>query len=350
MDISQFDYSLPKELIAHKPADPRDSSKLLCLDRQTGKITHHHFYDLPALLRTDDVLVFNQTKVFPARLLGHKTTGGKAEILLLQPVSTDSWRAIGRPCLKVGQVLCFDRQLTATVKETLSSGEVVVQFSASGDNLINLIDQLGHTPLPPYIHSHYPESKLRRQYQTVYAKKLGSAAAPTAGLHFTPELFEKLKQLGVQLEYVTLHVGLGTFKPISEEQISTGKLHKEPYFIDEDTKDRIIEARKAGRRIISVGTTTARVLESYAATGNLSGDTDLFINPPYQFKLIDGLITNFHLPQSSLLMLVSSFVSKPNTKSEFSTFSESSLGKAYDEAVANNYRFFSFGDAMLISE
>jgi S-adenosylmethionine:tRNA ribosyltransferase-isomerase len=319
-----FYYDLPPELIAQAPVSPRDHSRLLTIDRKTGALDHYHFYELPKLLRPDDVLVFNQTKVIPARLYGTKPTGGKVEILLLRNTGNDIWEIISHPGLKPGQIVNFSSKLFASVKSPNT-----LQLSS---NNYQLLTKLGHTPLPPYIHSTKKESILRRQYQTVYANKAGSAAAPTAGLHFTQKLLARLPQ---QKEYLTLHVGLGTFKSPTPAQIKSKTLHHEYYELSKEVASRLKKAKSSGRRIIAVGTTTARVLE----TTNLkpqSGETNLFIQPGYKFKVIDGLITNFHLPGSSLIMLVSAFSSWPIIKN------------AYETAISQNYRFFSFGDACLI--
>ncbi len=355
--LDHFNYSLPQENIAHSPAHPRDTSKLLVLSRSTGEIQHKHFYDLPDLLTANDVLVRNNTKVLPARIFGTKPTGGKCEILLIRQLehgtNTCSWECMTKPGLKIGQTVSFEgSDVQATCMEitdftrTLEFNQPIQEFYIS-------LDKIGHTPIPPYIRwDIHDEKELREIYQTTYAKITGSVAAPTAGLHFTPEIDEKLKQKGVQIEEVTLHVGLGTFLPLQDEQLKTGKLHHEFYEVTPKVAERLNEAKKQGKRIISVGTTTTRVLETCAnENGELipgSGDTDLMIQPGDTFKFIQAMITNFHLPKSSLLMLVSAFVSIPNTTHEFTTFEHTTVGKAYAEAIANSYRFYSFGDAMLI--
>jgi S-adenosylmethionine:tRNA ribosyltransferase-isomerase len=353
-----FDYPLPPNLIAHQPLEPRDHSRLMKLDRFASSISHHHFYDLPQLIDSNSVLVLNQTKVFPARLFGRKPTGGKVEVLLIRQLQQDSWLALIKPGLKLGQNIIFDSQLQAQVIfRDISKSETEIRFNQSGVDFWQTLDRLGHTPVPPYIHTTLSEKQLRQRYQTIYAKTTGSAAAPTAGFHFTPTIFEQLRQIGVQIEYITLHVGLGTFQPLQEENLLLGKLHPEVYQIDEDVALRLNQAKAQGKKIMAVGTTTVRTLESAAQAGSLgsnsilvpgSGVTQLFIHPPYQFKFVDHLITNFHLPQSSLLMLVTAFVSQPNTPAPFTTFPESLVGQGYTQAVSQNYRFFSFGDAMLI--
>jgi len=334
MNLSDFNYDLPEELIGQKAIEPRDSCKLLVLDKKSGIISHLVFRDLVSLLDDNFVLVLNDTKVFPARLYGHKDTGGKIEVLLLKQITPSSFTCILRGKIKDDQKLIFSDNLSATI----STGEI--KFNQSGTDLLSTLDDLGKTPLPPYIHSIESEKKLREQYQTVYAKEKGSAAAPTAGLHFTPELLENLNHNGVQIEYLTLHVGLGTFKPVTNEQILTKTLHTESFSISQETADRLNHAKSQGKKIIAVGTTTCRCLESQTdESGNIKsgvGETNIFIQPGYQFKFVDGMITNFHLPQTSLLMLVSALSSKEI------------ILNAYNEAVKNKYKFFSFGDAMLI--
>ena len=330
-----FDYKLPPELIANAPTQYRDHCRLLTLNKNTGAIGHKHFYDLLDILTQNDVLVLNQTKVFPARIYGHKSTGGKVEILLLEQLTGSIWRALAHPGLKKGTSLVFDQNLHGVVIEFYqNTGEVDVEFNQGGADMFATLHQIGHTPIPPYIHSVQSEVELRSSYQTVFAKNIGSAAAPTAGLHFTSELIQKLKDKNVSIEYVTLHVGLGTFQSLKEENLISGKLHHESYLIDPETAVRLQKYKLEKKRIIAVGTTTVRTLESYAITGLTSGSTDLFIYPPYVFRYVNGLITNFHLPQSSLLMLVSSLAP--------------SVLDAYKEAIILKYRFFSFGDAMLI--
>lgn len=319
---ADYDYFLPPELIANSPVSPRDHSKLLVINRSSNQISHHHFYNLPQFLTSNDVLVLNQTKVFPARIFGTKPTGGRVEVLLLRQTDLNSWEYISRPGIK--DIVNFDYGLTARVDNNY------LIFNIGGNDFLTILDRIGHTPIPPYIHNSSSESLLRQQYQTVYAKDSGSAAAPTAGLHFTPALLEELHQRNVQIEYLTLHVGLGTFQPLREENLKSGKLHTEYYSIDRATITRLTQAKSVGKRIIAVGTTTTRALE----TGFNQTSTDIFIYPPYKFKFVDALVTNFHLPQTSLLMLVASMY--PD------------ILDAYKIAVDNKYRFYSFGDACLI--
>ena len=352
MNISKFNYVLPKNRIAQTPASPRDSSHLLVIDRKIGKISHHHFYDLPDLLTPNDVLVFNETKVIPARIIGKKNTGGKVEILLNKEISPDTWEVIFGGKLKVGSIVIFE----GLVGKVLELGNYIakIQFNKSGSALKSTFEKLGKTPLPPYIVPQDPESKIRRQYQTVYARLEGSVAAPTAGLHFTRRLLEKLKAKGIQTEYLTLHVGLGTFAPVKEREIEKHHIHSEYFELSKETANRLNKWKSEGKRIIAVGTTTTRVLETVAnenstlKTTSLKGMANLFIYPPRKLNFVDALITNFHLPESTLLALVSAFVSYPNTKEKFKDFDSSLIGKAYREAIKKKYRFYSFGDASLI--
>lgn len=330
-DPKSFDYHLPPSLIADSPVSPRDHSKLLVINHQTDEITHRHFYDLADLLTPNDVLVLNQTKVFPARIFGTKPTGGKVEVLLLRQINLNTWEFISKPAIKTE--INFSHGLVGHI----DNNHIV--FNIGGNEFLNVLDQIGHTPIPPYIHSSLSEKKLRQKYQTVYARHSGSAAAPTAGLHFTQDLLDKLHQKNIQIEYLTLHVGLGTFQPLREEHLKSGRLHHEYYSIDPDTAVRLTQAKSAGKRIIAVGTTTTRALESYfsdhcSPITDHQRSTDLFIYPPYKFKFVDSLITNFHLPQTSLLMLVASMYPK--------------ILDAYQIAIKNNYRFYSFGDACWI--
>lgn len=370
--LAKYDYSLSENKIANQPVSPRDHSKLLVLDRQSGQFADYHFYDLPDFLSDNDVLVLNQTKVFAARLIGKKQTGGKVELLLIKQVEDNAFEAISKPGLKVGQKLFFPRRdylenqgdldledllQAQVVFRDEDSAKVKVIFNRSSVSLLQEIDRCGLTPLPPYIHSKQSEDEIRQEYQTVYAKEEGSAAAPTAGLHFTEEVLTKLKVKGVQIEKVTLHVGLGTFAKLTEENLANKTLHSEYYEIDQETADRLNQAKKSGKRIIAVGTTSTRSLESAvllsASKSELKAvarETNIFIDPPYKFNFIDALITNFHLPKSSLLMLVSAFVSKPNGRKDFTDFSSSIVGQAYQHAIESDYRFFSFGDAMLIAD
>lgn len=344
-----FDYNLPSGSIANQPVTPRDHSKLMVIDRNSGHIDNLHFFDLVDILTKNDVLVLNQTKVFPARLIGHKTTGGKVEILLLRQINASTWIGLSHPGLKINQTLLFKSDLTAKIIDAnKSTGEVTIEFNFLGQEFLKILYDIGQTPTPPYIHNCQPEDIVRHQYQTVYAKESGSAAAPTAGLHFTKNLLHKLKAKGIQIEFITLHVGLGTFQPLKSENLITGKLHHETYEITKATADNLNLAKLSGKRIIAVGTTTARTLETSSVLIPTKGETDLFIYPPYQFKFIDSLITNFHLPQSSLLMLVTAFCYYPNTNFKFTDFKSSIISQAYLSAIKSDYRFFSFGDAMWI--
>ena len=343
MNIEEFDYDLPKELIAQTPLEDRSSSRLLVLNKNNGKIKHEHFYNIVNYLKKGDVLVLNDTKVIPARLIGVKEeTGAVIELLLLKDIGNDTWECLSRPAkrLKVGTLVSFgDGMLKATVTKKLDEGMVQVKLSYEGI-LMEILDKLGTMPLPPYIHEKL-ENKDR--YQTVYAKNIGSAAAPTAGLHFTEELLKKIEELGVIVCFVTLHVGLGTFRPVEVENILDHHMHSEFYVMDEKTADILNEAKKDGRRIIAVGTTSTRTLETIASKNDghfvaCSGNTDIFIYPGYTFKGIDCLITNFHLPKSTLVMLVSALAGREH------------ILQAYQEAVNDKYRFFSFGDAMFITD
>lgn len=339
MRTDDFDYYLPKELIAQHPAQKRDMSRLLVMDKKTGEIEHKHFYDIIDYLNAGDVLVINNTKVIPARLMGLKK-GGTAhiEVLLLKQVGeTDQWEVLVHPGkrAKVGTEIIFgDGRLTAKVIADTDTGRIV-EFSYEG--IFNeILDQLGTMPLPPYI-TEYDGDMSR--YQTVYAKFAGSAAAPTAGLHFTEELLEEIKQKGVEVVEVLLHVGLGTFRPVQVDDVTKHKMHTEFYSVSQEAAERLNKAKAEGRRIISVGTTSTRTLESAFKDGKIeagSGETDIFIYPGYEFKVVEALITNFHLPKSTLVMLVSALASK-----EF-------ILHAYEVAVEEKYRFFSFGDAMFI--
>lgn len=340
MKTSDFYYDLPKELIAQTPLKDRSSSRLLVVNRQTGELSHRHFTDIADYLNPGDCLVMNDTRVIPARLYGVKEgTGGKIEFLLLNRKNRDEWEVILRPGKKAkpGARFVFgDGMLTAEVIDTVNDGNRIVRFSYDG-LFENILDKLGEMPLPPYITEHLDD---RERYQTVYSRHEGSAAAPTAGLHFTPELLKKIESRGVKLVYVTLHVGLGTFRPVKVDDVENHRMHSEFYVIDEDSANTINETHRRGGKVISVGTTSTRVLETVADNSGevhaQSGWTDIFIYPPYRFKCVDSLITNFHLPESTLLMLVSAFSSKEI------------IMNAYKEAVDNRYRFFSFGDAMFI--
>lgn len=350
-------YALPSDHIAQEPATPRDSSKLLLLNKVSGVISHHTFRDLPTLLRSGDVLVRNTSRVIPARLHGTKPTGGKIEVLLnrLLDPQTNSWECLLKPGLKTTTVLTFPNKLSGEVSKPVQGDFTFqIKFNCSIEQLYEYLDFSGQVPLPPYVEhtQNHPESYWKTVYQTTYAKEKGSVAAPTAGLHFTKELDTQLRAMGVEIAEVSLHVGLGTFAPIKTEDYTKHHLHHEDFTLTQETANQLQAAKQDGRRIIAVGTTTVRVLESCADTaGKLtpqSGSTNIYIYPPYKFKFIDALITNFHLPGTSLLLLVSALCSAPNTEQHFTDFQSSTVGRAYQEAITNDYRFFSFGDAMLI--
>lgn len=362
MKLSQFDYKLPEDLIAKTPAKPRDHSRLLVLSKKNGAISHHTFYDIIDYLKRGDVLVLNNSKVIPARLFGRRAdTGGKVEILLNKNIDDARWEVIGKNLKPNTKIIFNHSDLSATI--LAKTDEIsIARFNMSGKKFFLEIEKIGHTPLPPYIKKNdAKEDKIN--YQTVYAKPIGSVAAPTAGLHLTKELLSKLKRKGVEIATVTLHVGLGTFAPVKEENIEDHQIHSEYYTVIPREIDKIIKAKQENRRVIAVGTTTTRVLETIfsgvisnaeknpifekirrslvenrTSQGDnaVSGETSIFIYPGYKFHCIDGLITNFHLPKSTLLMLVSAFAGKKN------------IDRAYQEAIKNNYRFYSYGDAMLI--
>jgi S-adenosylmethionine:tRNA ribosyltransferase-isomerase len=340
MNVKDYDYDLPEELIAQDPLEDRSSSRLMVLDRQTGDVEHRHFTDILEYLHPGDCLVINNTKVIPARLFGVKEdTQAKIEVLLLKRKENDIWETLVKPGKKAkpGTKLVFgDGLLTAEVVDVVEEGNRLIQFHYDGI-FEEILDQLGQMPLPPYI-THQLKDKNR--YQTVYAKYDGSAAAPTAGLHFTKELLQKVKDMGVDIAEVTLHVGLGTFRPVKVENVLDHHMHSEFYMVSQEAADKINRAKESGHRVIAVGTTSTRTLESAAdENGRLhetSGWTEIFIYPGYQFKVIDALITNFHLPQSTLVMLVSALAGREHVL------------HAYEIAVKERYRFFSFGDAMLI--
>lgn len=341
MKTSDFDYELPEELIAQTPLKDRSSSKLLVMDRFTGELEHKHFSDITEYLHKGDVLVINDTKVIPARLMGTKEdTGAVIELLLLKDMGEDIWECLARPQkrLHVGTIITFSDSLSAEVTEILPDGVTRVKLIYQGI-LLEILDKLGEMPLPPYIHEKLKE---KDRYNTVYAKVDGSAAAPTAGLHFTNELLDKLRDEGIIITNVTLHVGLGTFRPVEVDNIKDHHMHSEFYQMSEETANILNKAKEEGRRIIAVGTTSTRTLETimnkYGEFKECSGNTDIFIYPGYEFKAIDCLITNFHLPKSTLVMLVSAF-----SKKEY-------VLNAYKEAIKNNYRFFSFGDAMFFKK
>jgi len=338
MKVSEFDYYLPKELIAKYPAVPRDSSRLLVLDRGSGKIEHRIFRDILFYLRRGDVLVLNDAKVIPARLIGQLDTGGKVEVFLVKKLGAGEWEVLSKPArkLKVGRFIKFGEGLECEVVDFIGEGKRVVRFK--GENTDEKIYRVGKVPLPPYIErEEIPED--RRSYQTVFARKEGAVAAPTAGLHFTEELLRRVEEKGVLVKFLTLYVGPGTFKPVKCEDVEKHKMESEAFSIPEDTANEINAAKYDGRRVIAVGTTVTRALESSATSeGVKAGDgiTNLFIYPGYRFKVIDALITNFHLPRSTLLMLVCAFAGKEKVLN------------AYREAVRKGYRFYSFGDAMFI--
>lgn len=332
---SDFYYDLPEELIAQTPVEPRDSSRLMKIDRESGGIVHDRFYNICDYLKKGDLLVMNDSKVFPARIFGVKRdTGVPCELLLLKRQSLDEWETMVRPGrrLKPGVKVDFPEGLSAEILDTLDGGNRLVRFSYEGD-FYDILDRIGQMPLPPYITE---KLKDKDRYNTIYCRETGSAAAPTAGLHFTEREFERAREMGVDTAYVTLHVGLGTFRPVKEDDILKHKMHTEHYSIPEETARKIRECRERGGRVIAVGTTSCRTLESAAQSGKLSDDTSIFIYPGYEFKCIDGLITNFHLPESTLIMLVSAFLGRDKTLA------------AYKTAIDERYRFFSFGDCMMI--
>ncbi len=339
MKTEDFNYYLPEELIAQTPLKNRDESRLMVLDKTTGEIEHKHFYDIIDYLEEGDVLVLNDTKVLPARLHGIKeSTGSHIEILMLKELESDSWECLAKPAkrISVGDTIDFGGLLKATCIQVKEEGIRTFKLSYQGI-LYEILDKLGEMPLPPYIHE---KLKDKDRYQTVYAKEVGSAAAPTAGLHFTPELLDKIAKKGIKIEYITLHVGLGTFRPVTSENVLDHQMHSEYYIMSKKTADTLNEAKKNGNMIVSVGTTSTRTLETvvnlYGEFKECSGWTNIFIYPGYKFKAIDYLITNFHLPKSTLVMLVSALAGREN------------ILNAYNIAVKERYRFFSFGDAMLI--
>lgn len=339
MKTHDFWYDLPEELIAQTPLHQRDSSRLLVLERKTGKVFHRHFYDIIDYLQPGDCLVMNDSRVLPARLLGHRPTGGAVEVLLLRDLGDKKWECLCKPGRKMqvgNEVIFGNGELTAIVVAVQEDGNRIIEFRYEGI-FLEVLERLGKMPLPPYIKA---ELQDQERYQTVYSRAVGSAAAPTAGLHFTNELLEKIRSMGVKTAFVTLHVGLGTFRPVKAEEISDHHMHSELCMINQETA-RLLNATKAtGGRIICVGTTTCRTLESLVNDdGSFAAKskwTEIFIYPGYQFKAMQGLITNFHLPESTLVMLVSAFAGRENVLA------------AYNEAVSEKYRFFSFGDAMFI--
>ncbi len=338
MKLSDFMYDLPEERIAQTPVEPRDHSRLMVLHRDTHEIEHRHFYDVIDYLNPGDCMVINETKVIPARLYGERPTGGACEVLLLKQVGPKKWETLVRPGKKLrpgAEVIFGDGRLRCRVLETTDAGGRIVEFECEG-TFEAALDALGEMPLPPYIHEKLQD---RNRYQTVYARQDGSAAAPTAGLHFTPELLERIRQKGIDIVPVLLHVGLGTFRPVKVENIEDHEMHTEYFEVTEDAARRINAARERGGRVIAVGTTSVRTLESAAENGRvraMRGDTNIFIKPGYQYQMVDALITNFHLPGSTLVMLVSALYDRER------------ILDAYRVAVKEQYRFFSFGDAMLI--
>lgn len=340
LKTSDYYYDLPEELIAQTPLERRDGSRLMTLDKQTGQVEHHHFYDLPSFLRPGDCLVLNDSRVLPARLIGRRLPGGGAvEVMLLVDKGDGVWECLVRPGRKVrtgAQLVFGDGELTAEVTEVLPDGNRLVQFHYEGI-FLEVLERLGQMPLPPYIKEKLEDPE---RYQTVYSRQVGSAAAPTAGLHFTKELLSQIEAMGVKVCYVTLHVGLGTFRPVKEEDLTHHDMHSEYCVIPQETADIINETKRNGSRVICVGTTSCRTIESWAnEDGTMEargGWTKIFIYPGYRFKVLDGLVTNFHLPESTLIMLISALAGREHVLA------------AYEEAVRERYRFFSFGDAMFI--
>ena len=339
MNKSDFDFYLPEELIAQTPLEKRDTSRLLHLNKQTGEIEHKHFYDIKQYLHEGDCLVLNDSRVLPARLIGSRPTGGAVELVLLKDLGDNRWECLSRPGRKTkpGQELVFGNgELTAVVQEVTLGGNRIVKFSYEGI-FLEILERLGKMPLPPYIKEELQDSE---RYQTVYSKELGSAAAPTAGLHFTKELLEAIADMGVKICYVTLHVGLGTFRPVKADKIEDHEMHSEFCIVPDETAETVNAVKRAGGRVIAVGTTSCRTLESFTTEDGVlqatSGWTNIFIYPGYKFKCIDALITNFHLPESTLIMLVSALAGREH------------ILNSYNTAVKERYRFFSFGDAMMI--
>ncbi len=340
MKKSDFFFDLPPELIAQTPIEPRDHSRLLHLSKESGEVSHHHFYDITSFLRPGDLLVVNDSRVLPARIYGTNQKGSPIEILLLNSREKDIWEMLVKPGkrAKIGSVLTFgDGLLEGEIIDITDEGNRICRFTYKGSNIYEVLDRIGQMPLPPYITEKLED---KERYQTVYSNEVGSAAAPTAGLHFTPELMQKIEAMGVKIARVTLHVGLGTFRPVKADDIKDHVMHCEHYHLPRETAELINETKKNGGRVIAVGTTSCRTLEASAAKNYpLKEDDDstsIFIYPGYKFKVLDGLITNFHLPESTLIMLVSALAGRENVL------------KAYETAIKERYRFFSFGDAMLI--
>ena len=339
MLLSDFDYDLPEDLIAQRPCEPRDHSRLMVIDKNSGEISHRSFWNLPEYLNPGDLLVFNDTRVIPARLIGRrKETGGRVEVFLLNRKSDVEWEALVKPGRKArpGEIIEFSTELECKIMNVTDFGGRIVRFIFRGI-FEEILDKLGRTPLPPYIHEELEDTE---RYQTVYARERGSAAAPTAGLHFTKELMDKIREKGVQFAFVTLHVGLGTFRPVNVDDVSRHVMHKEYYSVSEECARVVNQTQSEGGRIVAVGTTAIRTLETAGSNGQLtagSGWTDIFIYPGYEFKTVDAIITNFHLPKSTLLMLISAFAGREKVLN------------GYQEAIKEKYSFFSFGDAMFLN-
>lgn len=364
LTLDQFDYDLPKKYIAHTPVKPRDASKLMVVNRTNQSIAHHTFSDLPQILDSSYVIVRNDTKVFPARLFGTKTTGGKVELLLHKKISetsdTTTWECLTKPGLKPNQEVKFQHtQISARCVSTdvhLLTRNLT--FSATNNELLSYLEKYGQTPTPPYIENNNSNHSIKQQYQTTYAQQTGSVAAPTAGLHFTDVIDKKLEDQGINIFPLTLHVGMGTFLPVSTQKITDHHMHAEFFSLSKITADALNTAKKNHKKILTIGTTTTRTIE-HCATKKCegeeyllqpqNGETEIFIYPGYEYKYVDAMLTNFHLPKSTLLMMISAFVTSPTTPGQpFTTFSKTLVGRAYEEAKNNNYRFYSFGDAMLI--
>jgi S-adenosylmethionine:tRNA ribosyltransferase-isomerase len=339
MKIEEFDYNLPTNLIAQEPANPRDHSRMMVLDRQTGKISHQHFFDLPKILTKDYVLVFNDTRVMPARTFGKKKTGGKVEVLFIKKLSQKIWEVLIKGKVKVGAQISLSDQIQLQLVE---SNEQVFQAKIvkGADGLSNFLEKSGHMPLPPYIKNKMAESAARKKYQTIFSRVNGSVAAPTASLHFTKRVLQELKKKKIETAFLTLEVGWGTFAPVKTKNIENHQIHSERVQISKQTADFLNQKKHEGKKILAVGTTVARALESASDQNGIlheyNKETQIYIYPAYQFKFVDSLLTNFHLPKSSLLFLVSAFASREK------------ILEAYKVAIKNNYRFFSFGDCMLI--
>lgn len=348
MELKNFEYNLPPDLIAQQPAKPRDHSRLFVYDRQLDQITHDYFYQLPSYLNPGDVLVLNNTKVFPARLIGYKDSGGKIEIFLLKKINTTNWQVlVGKKRKHLGTKVNFNKKFFGILTKNNQDGTWEIKFNLSGNNFWQQVNKIGQTPLPPYI----KKLSNRKDYQTIYANKNGSVAAPTAGLHFTKQLINQLKKQKIQIEYITLHVGLGTFAPVKTNDITKHQLHSEWVEVEKETAKRLNQAKKAGKKIVAVGTTSVRTLEALAIkqkNGYVIKSTkkwiNIFIYPGYKFKFVDLIITNFHLPQSTLLMLVATFLAQNKSKK----WGIKKIKQLYQIAVHKKYRFYSFGDGMLI--